>query len=101
MQGQRGWRELAILGDKINKFTGMIEGLIWSPRGSDSNNHRDDWSAEEVIACFCEKSYHLCWILWANIGQVTLISISIVTSRVGPSVALRFLVACTFYLELQ
>ncbi|KAK6137140.1 hypothetical protein DH2020_029116 [Rehmannia glutinosa] len=32
MRGQRGWRELAVLGDKINKFTGMIEGLIWSPR---------------------------------------------------------------------
>ncbi|THU72474.1 hypothetical protein C4D60_Mb04t12510 [Musa balbisiana] len=47
MQGQRGWRELAVLGDKINKFTGMIEGLIWSPRGSDSNNHEDDWAFEE------------------------------------------------------
>lgn len=74
MQGQRGWRELAILGDKINKFTGMIEGLIWSPRGSDSNNNTDDWAAEEVIACFCEK---------ANIGQVMLISISIITNRIG------------------
>ncbi|WOK92652.1 putative protein phosphatase 2C 11 [Canna indica] len=47
MQGQRGWRELSILGDKINKFTGMIEGLIWSPRGTESNNHIDDWTAEE------------------------------------------------------
>ncbi|XP_042463476.1 probable protein phosphatase 2C 11 [Zingiber officinale] len=47
MQGQRGWRELAVLGDKINKFTGMIEGFIWSPRGSDSNNNTDDWAAEE------------------------------------------------------
>lgn len=52
MQGQRGWRELAVLGDKINKFTGMIEGLIWSPRGSDSNNHIDDWAVEEVT-CWC------------------------------------------------
>ncbi|KAM3711277.1 hypothetical protein ACB098_01G098200 [Castanea mollissima] len=47
MRGQRGWRELAVLGDKINKFTGMIEGLIWSPRGSDSNDHVDDWAFEE------------------------------------------------------
>uniref|UniRef100_A0A6N2KX44 PPM-type phosphatase domain-containing protein n=1 Tax=Salix viminalis TaxID=40686 RepID=A0A6N2KX44_SALVM len=31
MRGQRSWRELAALGDKINKFTGMIEGLISSP----------------------------------------------------------------------
>nr|POE96241.1 isoform 2 of probable protein phosphatase 2c 60 [Quercus suber] len=47
MRGQRGWRELAVLGDKINKFTGMIEGLIWSPRGSDSNDHVDEWAFEE------------------------------------------------------
>ncbi|KAF2313034.1 hypothetical protein GH714_008823 [Hevea brasiliensis] len=47
MRGQRGWRELAVLGDKINKFTGMIEGLIWSPRGSDSNDQPDNWAFEE------------------------------------------------------
>jgi len=47
MRGQRGWRELSALGDKINKFSGMIEGLIWSPRGSDSNNQQDDWASEE------------------------------------------------------
>ena len=49
MRGQRGWRELAVLGDKINRFTGMIEGLIWSPRSSDSNDHADDWAFEEVV----------------------------------------------------
>lgn len=49
MRGQRGWRELAVLGDKINKFTGMIEGLIWSPRSSDSNDQPDDWAFEEVF----------------------------------------------------
>lgn len=47
MKGQRGWRELAVFGDKINKFTGMIEGLIWSPRGSDSHDHEDNWAFEE------------------------------------------------------
>ncbi|KAJ6915493.1 hypothetical protein NC651_017478 [Populus alba x Populus x berolinensis] len=47
MCGQRGWRELAYLGDKINKFTGMIEGLIWSPRCGDSNDQLDDWAFEE------------------------------------------------------
>ncbi|KAL9233931.1 hypothetical protein vseg_008863 [Gypsophila vaccaria] len=46
MRGQRGWRELAILGDKLNKFTGMIEGLIWSPR-SDGHEHDDDWAFED------------------------------------------------------
>ncbi|KAJ4732660.1 Protein phosphatase 2C family protein [Rhynchospora pubera] len=47
MQGQRGWRELAALGDNINKFAGMVEGLIWSPRASDSANVVDDWASEE------------------------------------------------------
>lgn len=50
MRGQRGWRELAVLGDKINKFTGMIEGLIWSPRSSEGNDQADDWAFEEVGA---------------------------------------------------
>uniref|UniRef100_A0A6N2MAX2 PPM-type phosphatase domain-containing protein n=1 Tax=Salix viminalis TaxID=40686 RepID=A0A6N2MAX2_SALVM len=36
MRGQRGWRELEALGDKINKFTGMIEG----------NEQPDDWAFE-------------------------------------------------------
>ena len=48
MRGQRGWRELSALGDKINKFGVMIEWLIWSPRGSDSKNGEDDWALEEV-----------------------------------------------------
>ncbi|KAB5516181.1 hypothetical protein DKX38_026829 [Salix brachista] len=49
MRGQkRGWRELAALGDKINKFTGIIEGLIWSPRCGGSNEQPDDWAFEEV-----------------------------------------------------
>ncbi|XVF74867.1 hypothetical protein PTKIN_Ptkin13bG0145200 [Pterospermum kingtungense] len=47
MRGQRGWRELAVLGDKIDKVSGLIEGLIWSPRGGEGNNHIDDWPAEE------------------------------------------------------
>jgi protein phosphatase 1G len=45
MRGQRGWRELSALGDKMNKFSGMIEGLIWSPRGN--SNQQDDWAFEE------------------------------------------------------
>jgi len=49
MCGQRGWRELARLGDKMDKFSGMIEGLIWSPKGSEVNDHVDDWPYEEVI----------------------------------------------------
>jgi len=47
MQGQRGWRELAVLGDKMNKFSGMIEGFIWSPRSGDTNNQPDSWPLED------------------------------------------------------
>ncbi|XP_031269914.1 probable protein phosphatase 2C 60 isoform X1 [Pistacia vera] len=47
MRGQRGWRELAVLGDKMDKFSGMIEGLIWSPRSSEVKDHFDDWTSEE------------------------------------------------------
>lgn len=49
MCGQRGWQELAVLGDQINKFTGMIEGLIWSPKISDATDKVDDWAFEEVL----------------------------------------------------
>ncbi|KAA8540556.1 hypothetical protein F0562_024525 [Nyssa sinensis] len=47
MCGQRGWRELAILGDKIDKYTGMIEGIIWSPKTGEVNGCIDDWPSEE------------------------------------------------------
>ena len=48
MRGQKGWRELAILGD------GVIDGLIWSPGGGqvkkgEFSNRDDDWPSEEVI----------------------------------------------------
>ena len=61
MRGQRGWCELSALGDKINKFSGMIEGLIWSPRGSDSNNQQDDWASEEVYICNLLPPLSLFW----------------------------------------
>lgn len=48
MRGQRGWRELAVLGDKMEKLSGMLEGLIWSPRSSEANDRVDDWAFEEV-----------------------------------------------------
>ena len=65
MRGQRGWRELAALGDKINKFTGMIEGLIWSPRGSGCHEQPDDWAFEEVFykqveCCLIYNCLQLC-----------------------------------------
>lgn len=69
MRGQRGWRELAVLGDKIEKLSGMLEGFIWSPRSSEVNDRADDWAFEEVqirntfcfsrtsTACFSNLSY--------------------------------------------
>lgn len=54
MRGQKGWRELAILGDKMDKVSGVIEGLLWSPRrGSDSkkgefSEQPNDWPSEDV-----------------------------------------------------
>ncbi|KAK2400125.1 putative protein phosphatase 2C [Trifolium repens] len=48
MRGQRGWRELSILGDKMNMFSGMIEGLIWSPQSNNGISRADDWAFEEV-----------------------------------------------------
>lgn len=50
MCGQRGWRELAVLGDKLEKVTGMIEGFLWSPRSGEATRKTDDWSSEEVHA---------------------------------------------------
>ncbi|KAK2452851.1 protein-serine/threonine phosphatase [Trifolium repens] len=48
MRGQRGWRELAVLGDKVKGFNGMIEGLIRSPRCSgDNKDQSDDWTFEK------------------------------------------------------
>nr|KAJ0224795.1 hypothetical protein LSAT_V11C100000130 [Lactuca sativa] len=52
MCGQRGWRELAILGNKMDQFSGMIEGLIWSPKGNDLKGLNDNWSTEEVSSQF-------------------------------------------------
>lgn len=49
MRGQRGWRELAVLGDKVNRFNGMFEGLIRSPRSSDDKDQTDDWAFEKVV----------------------------------------------------
>ncbi|XP_057968199.1 probable protein phosphatase 2C 60 isoform X2 [Malania oleifera] len=45
MCGQKGWRELAILGDKWDMLA--EEGETCSPRSSQVNGQIDDWSYEE------------------------------------------------------
>lgn len=57
MKGQRGWRELTEMGDKGNKISGMLEGIIWSPKGGDSENLGDGWSTEEVRWMFFSSSH--------------------------------------------
>ncbi|KAL5206830.1 hypothetical protein ABZP36_035039 [Zizania latifolia] len=46
MKGQRGWRELAEVGDKGQKFAGMLEDMIWSPKHGDSDKLEDSWTEE-------------------------------------------------------
>ncbi|KAJ7009887.1 hypothetical protein NC653_000559 [Populus alba x Populus x berolinensis] len=58
MRGQRGWRELSRLGDNVEKVSGMIEGLIWSPRSGQVNGHFDDWPDEEE----CVKTGQWFWL---------------------------------------
>eukprot|EP01018_Ginkgo_biloba_P011148 Gb_03378 [translate_table: standard] len=50
MCGQRGWRELAVLGDKHNKITGLLDGMIWSSSRTVENRseaEEDDWGSEQ------------------------------------------------------
>nr|GEX92794.1 probable protein phosphatase 2C 60 isoform X2 [Tanacetum cinerariifolium] len=56
IRGQRGWRELLALGDKINKFTCVIEGLIWSPRGGEGNRKVDEWAFEEYYCLHVKRT---------------------------------------------
>lgn len=56
MRGQRGWRELAALGDKINKLSCKIEGLIYAPRCGISQNQADEW-ASEVVSNYIQSKY--------------------------------------------
>ncbi|CAI9270571.1 unnamed protein product [Lactuca saligna] len=70
MCGQRGWRELAILGNKMDQFSGMIEGLIWSPKGNDLKCLNDNWSNEEVSwTCSSERFLHNLLFLVCNINN--------------------------------
>lgn len=50
MCGQKGWRELAILGDKLDQFNGMIEGLLWSKNSEVREGDREDWPSEKVYS---------------------------------------------------
>nr|KAJ0211669.1 hypothetical protein LSAT_V11C400160230 [Lactuca sativa] len=70
MCGQRGWRELAILGNKMDQFSGIIEGLIWSPKGNDLKGLNDNWSTEEVSwTCSSERFLHNLLFLVCNINN--------------------------------
>ncbi|KAL2557382.1 Protein-serine/threonine phosphatase [Forsythia ovata] len=50
MCGQRGRRELALFGGKMDQPRGIIEGLIQSPKSGQVNGQIDDWFSKEVFA---------------------------------------------------
>lgn len=69
MKGQRGWRELTELGDKGNKISGMLEGIIWTPKGGDSDKIVEDWDNEEVKHLFCFPSWNITFLVCENSGH--------------------------------
>ncbi|CAM0953000.1 unnamed protein product [Alopecurus aequalis] len=46
MKGHRGWRELNELGDKGQKFAGMLEGIVSTPKVGYSGRPWDGWAEE-------------------------------------------------------
>ncbi|XP_054783697.1 probable protein phosphatase 2C 21 isoform X2 [Prosopis cineraria] len=48
MRGQRGWRELAVLGEKSKRLFNMRCWFIRTPKSGSVNGHVDDWAFEEV-----------------------------------------------------
>lgn len=63
MCGQRGWRELAVLGEKPKKFSGVREWFIWSPKSGAVNSDVDDWAFEEVTN---KIGFHDCFLFYLN-----------------------------------
>ncbi|KAI9084534.1 hypothetical protein K1719_033522 [Acacia pycnantha] len=51
MRGQRGWRELAVLGEKSKKFSGMRNWFIRTSKKGAVNGEVDDWAYEEGPHC--------------------------------------------------
>lgn len=47
MTGQRGQRELALFGGKMDQPGGILEGLIQSPKSGEFNSQIDDWPSKE------------------------------------------------------
>ena len=50
MRGERGWRELALLEDKAERFSRNNYDSMCSPRSDEFNDQNDDWT-EEVGSC--------------------------------------------------
>lgn len=66
MRGQRGWRELAILGEKADQFS-MMEELNGPPKSGEVKSQNDDWTVEEVISL----SYVLSCDEWISLSYVS------------------------------
>ena len=70
MRGERGRRELALLGDKKNKDTTLLDGITWStPKDVEIRTQveDDDWTSEEVLF------FHI--FMYANFKPFVFISI--------------------------
>lgn len=53
MRGERGWRELATMGDTTDQLYGRIEGFIWhknhyEKHQAENKEQIDDWIPEKV-----------------------------------------------------
>ena len=40
MSGERGWRELATMGDTMDQITGKIEGFFWHRHHAENEEHK-------------------------------------------------------------
>ncbi|KAL2554314.1 Protein-serine/threonine phosphatase [Forsythia ovata] len=58
MCGQRGRRELALFGGKMDQPRGIIEGLIQSPKSGQVNGQIDDWFSKEGRTVISSALFH-------------------------------------------
>lgn len=58
MRGERGWRELATMGDTMEQLNGRIEGFLWhkyhaEKHQAENKEQNDDWTPEKVFTLAC------------------------------------------------
>lgn len=53
MCGERGWRELATMGDTMDQISGRLEGFLWHKHHAENKEQIDDWTPEKVFTAAC------------------------------------------------